>query len=275
MKIFIAVVILILIIFFVWDLVTRKYLNPYKLWMVFGKKGAGKTTYLTKRAIKALLEGRTVYSNIVIPGTVYIDPNDIGKKDLKPNSLLLLDECGLLFDNRQYKSFQRNWLEFYKMMRHYKVECVLFSQSFDIDKKLRDLTDVMLYLKNVGRVWCVARRIEKNFAINNNASGGQEGAANQLGENYAFSPMLASNALEITWIPRWIPFFNSFETEEHEEMEGVYVPMSWKQELLMYDKNFRIWFVNKNVKGAKRKLLNAFRRLRLPVRRGRTTEISD
>ena len=28
-----------------------KYRNPYKLYMVFGKKGSGKTTYMTKLAI--------------------------------------------------------------------------------------------------------------------------------------------------------------------------------------------------------------------------------
>ena len=29
---------------------TRKYLNPYKLYLVFGKKGSGKSTYLVKLA---------------------------------------------------------------------------------------------------------------------------------------------------------------------------------------------------------------------------------
>ena len=34
----------------VFDRATRKYLNPYKLYFIFGKKGAGKTTYETKLA---------------------------------------------------------------------------------------------------------------------------------------------------------------------------------------------------------------------------------
>ena len=38
---------------FVFDKATRKYLNPYKLIFVFGKKGSGKTTYLTKIAINS------------------------------------------------------------------------------------------------------------------------------------------------------------------------------------------------------------------------------
>ena len=36
------------------DVTTRKYLNPYKLYLVFGQKGSGKSTYLVKLAKKHL-----------------------------------------------------------------------------------------------------------------------------------------------------------------------------------------------------------------------------
>lgn len=48
----------------VWDLTTRKYLNPYKLYLVFGKKGSGKSTYLVKLARKHLKKGWIVYTNM-------------------------------------------------------------------------------------------------------------------------------------------------------------------------------------------------------------------
>ena len=38
-------------------LVTRKWMNPYKLYLVFGKKGSGKSTYLVKLACKYLKKG--------------------------------------------------------------------------------------------------------------------------------------------------------------------------------------------------------------------------
>ena len=34
-----------------YHLATRKYLNPYKLIFIFGKKGSGKSTLLTKYAL--------------------------------------------------------------------------------------------------------------------------------------------------------------------------------------------------------------------------------
>lgn len=47
------IVILILSMFLFLKL-TDKYVNPYKLIMIFGKKGSGKTTTLTKIALKEL-----------------------------------------------------------------------------------------------------------------------------------------------------------------------------------------------------------------------------
>ena len=37
--------------FFVFHFFTRKYLNPYKLIFIFGKKGSGKSTLLAKYAL--------------------------------------------------------------------------------------------------------------------------------------------------------------------------------------------------------------------------------
>ena len=65
----------------VFHLSTRSYLNPYKLIMVFGKKGSGKTTFLTKTAQKYLVQVKKVYSTVPISGTVYISPDMIGYVD--------------------------------------------------------------------------------------------------------------------------------------------------------------------------------------------------
>ena len=41
---------------------TKKYLNPYKLVFVFGKKGSGKSTLIQKLSNKYYKNGWTVYS---------------------------------------------------------------------------------------------------------------------------------------------------------------------------------------------------------------------
>ena len=58
----------------------KKYKNPYKLIMVFGKKGSGKTTFLTKTAYYYIRKGRPVYSTVYVPGAYLFDVNEIGKK---------------------------------------------------------------------------------------------------------------------------------------------------------------------------------------------------
>ena len=93
------------------------------------------------------------------------DPNDIGFYDFEPESIILIDEVGMVWDNRDYKNFKPQTRDFFKLQRHAKLKIYLFSQTFDIDKKLRDLTDEMYLLTNRLRVWSSARRIDKTITI--------------------------------------------------------------------------------------------------------------
>ena len=67
---FIFIVIPVFIVLF--HLTTKKYLNPYKLIFIFGKKGSGKSTLLSKYAFQYLSKGWNVYATEPIPGTCYI-----------------------------------------------------------------------------------------------------------------------------------------------------------------------------------------------------------
>ena len=74
----------------VFHFATRKYLNPYKLYMVFGKKGSGKSTLMTRLALDHLGKGWRVYCTepINVPGVRLFDVSDIGKL-----VMVSLDEC--------------------------------------------------------------------------------------------------------------------------------------------------------------------------------------
>lgn len=78
-------------------------------------------------------KGYKVFSNVEIFGTYKLDPADIGFVQYPPNSVLLIDECSLIWDNRSYKSFRPEVARYFRLMRHYKNIVFLFSQNFDID----------------------------------------------------------------------------------------------------------------------------------------------
>lgn len=117
--------------------VSLNYKNPYKLIMIFGKKGSGKNTLLTKWSIKYNRMGYHVYSDSEIFNTYKLNTDWIGKYDFPKNSVLLIQEAGMTWDNRNFKSFPEEVRDFFKLQRHKGVIVVLASQSFDVDKKLR------------------------------------------------------------------------------------------------------------------------------------------
>lgn len=73
---------------FVYHLLTKKYINPYRLTMVFGKKGSGKSTLMVRLAYKYLSKGWTVFCTEKLDGCYWIDYKDIGYKNI-PRLLLL------------------------------------------------------------------------------------------------------------------------------------------------------------------------------------------
>lgn len=120
---------------------TRKYCNPYKLIMIFGKKGCGKTTTICKLAKQHSKRGWLCFSTVDVSFAHTIDYSVIGDYWFPPNSVIFIDEVGMIWDNRDFKNFKSSVRDWFKFQRHNKVKVYLFSQTFDIDKKLRDLTE--------------------------------------------------------------------------------------------------------------------------------------
>lgn len=207
-KYFFVLIFLFLVLF---NALTRDYVNPYKFIMVFGKKGSGKTTFLTKIAQKNIRKGRIVYSTVPIPGTRLFNARDIGHVSFEPESILLIDEVSLIWDNRSYKSFDMDVAKAFRLQRHDRLTIYAFSQTFDIDKKLRDLCDSMYLLRCRMRVWSVARKINKRVTISSNKGENGEDKASSLVEDYKFASLLESGGILVTFIPRWVMFFDTRE----------------------------------------------------------------
>lgn len=188
------------------SLITRKWANPWKLYLVFGKKGSGKSTYLVKLAIRYMKKGFFVYSNMpdmMIPGVRLIDTDLLGDFVPVAHSLLLIDEVGMIWDNRNYKNFKSSVRDFFKLQRHYKVITYLASQTFDIDKKLRDLTDGMILNINVLNVLSVGKVIRRHVTLTEPTSE----AESRIAEVLKFAPFWS---WKFTVIPRYAKYFNSY-----------------------------------------------------------------
>ena len=162
----------VLIVLFI-GLITKKWRNPWKLYLVFGKKGSGKSTYLVKLAYKYMQKGFIVYTNmddLMLNGVRWFDVNQLGDFVPESHSLILCDEVGMIWDNRNFKNFKPSVRDFFKLQRHYKVIVYLASQTFDIDKKLRDLTDGMILNINVLNVFSIGKTITRKITLTESTS---------------------------------------------------------------------------------------------------------
>lgn len=192
------------------SIIYRKYANPWRLYMIFGKKGSGKSSYLIKMAYKYLKKGYTVYTNMedcTIPGVRIFNIQHLGEFVPDANSLLLCDEVGLVWDARDFKNFRKDVRDFFKLQRHYKVICYLASQSFDIDKKLRDLTDGMMLCTNLLTAWSLCRTISRRIVLTQP----QGDTESRISEQLVFEPFWRWH---LTYIPRYAKGYDSYQTPE-------------------------------------------------------------
>lgn len=210
--------------FFVFHQATKKYINPYKTVLYYGKKGCGKTTLLTKIAIKKIKKGIPVYSNVEIPGTRLFNPKDLKSFTPEPNSVVLIDEIGLIWDNRNFKSFESDINAWFKYARQYRVEVHMFSQVPDIDLKIRNLCDSYFLIENKFRVFSYGKRISKVLTVKTDI----EGKGN-LVDSFEFAPLIGWNTRKLTYIPRWSEFYLSFDPPKREYMPYSQLPMSAAQ----------------------------------------------
>lgn len=142
--------------------------KPYKLQIYFGLPGSGKSTKAASIVAHNELIGRKTFSNVPITGAYEINPHDdLGKFDIYDCDLII-DEAGLEYNNRNFKSFSQDETWFFKYHRHCRVNVYIFSQSYDdMDKKIRALaTELFVVKKSLLPKFIVCRRIKKRIGIN-------------------------------------------------------------------------------------------------------------
>ena len=149
----------------------KKYIREDRcINLIIGLPRSGKTTYLayiTYLVNKANI-GYRVFSNIPVKGAFPYSKEDLGVYDMS-RSVILLDEAGLIYDNRQYSSdrqFTEESLRFLKLIGHYHSNIYLFSQSMDIDRKWVAMSkDIFFLRRGLGQktyIYKVHRKLDVN-----------------------------------------------------------------------------------------------------------------
>lgn len=193
----------------IWHMLTRKYLSPYTFTLVFGKKGVGKSLSMQKDILKHQKRGWKVYadSNTSLKSVTMIDASKIYTYSFPRNSLIVIDEINLLWDNRDFKKFDKNIQDWFREQRKKGIKIIAYSQTFDCDKKLRDLTDRLAIQRKFMRVWTVRRYYVKTPRI---ISAEEARDTARIADDYIKVPLLF-RGVDFTYIPKYVRYYDTNE----------------------------------------------------------------
>lgn len=259
---------IIAIIVFIY-LLSMPYINKYLCIGYIGKKGSGKTTQLTKLAINYQKKGYIVYSTEKIVGTRVFDPKKIGFYDFEPNSVILIDEIGIVFPARDFKNFSYNARAWFKLQRHKKCIVIWFTQTWiDCDKSIRDLTDRLYLCHNFFNMWSTYRKVSKILTIgtSKNQDGSESNEGSDFIECFKFTPLLLDpKALEITFIPRWKYFYDTFANDSLPSIEYEFIPVNETQRRFYDNKYARKYFILTQIDRFKAFIYKTYKTISLPI----------
>lgn len=201
-----------------YHLLTKKFVSPYTFTVVFGPKGCGKSCSMQKDLKKHHDRGWHCYadSNTDLPFVKRIDAKLIHQYKFPPNSFITIDEVNLLWDNRNFKDFPPATQKFFREQRKHKCKIIAYSQTFDCDKKLRDLADKLAIQKKRMRVWTSRRYYIKTPRV---ISAKEARDTSKIVDDYLKVPMLFGG-LDITYIPKHIKCYNTNEIHGEASTHG-------------------------------------------------------
>lgn len=139
-------------------------------------------------------------------GTIVNDhkpPFTIGK-----NCYICLDELGVLYQNRDYKNFPKEFTSYIKFLRHFGVYFVCYSQAYDIDKSLRTGANELYLLRRLSHI-TFGRKLKKYIAVADKDE--ENNADSQICDRIEFCSIFEAGSLTFTYIPFYTDKFNSYE----------------------------------------------------------------
>lgn len=189
----------------------------------FGSPGAGKTTEACKMMKNNTKSYDHIYCNFDLSEDFSIgktvDLKDLGLWTFPDHSYIAIDEAGIEYNNRKFKTLPQYTIEWFKLHRHYRCDVDIFSQSFeDMDVTLRRLATQYWYMRKIGPV-TLLRRVYKFVTVDENTHQIIDGYRMEkglwlllqplrlLGLGYIF-PQL--KGWKFTYRPKYYKYFDSY-----------------------------------------------------------------
>lgn len=230
MKTIFIIVLVLFIFIFIWDRLTRKYLSWEQFNYYIGKPGVGKSTWLTKLAYLGVKKGYHVYSTEKITVKIkdkkrktlsvveipQIDPRQLYRYEFPPYSWILIDEIGICFNNRKFKTFDDRLIETFKKYRHRHLRYFVCSQSTDCDATIRRIVTQYYLLSKWARTLVVARRLIATPIVVKPTADSPASIQDDFKEDpKLLKPVLGG--IQFCWIPKYASMYDSFETNDQEK----------------------------------------------------------
>lgn len=185
--------------------------------MFFGVPGCGKTSLAVRELAKDKTHSYTMCNFDCSHPLIFdgFSPDGLGKFTVPENTLIAIDEASCEWNNRSFKTFPPELIEYLKKHRHYKVDIDLYSQSWDdVDITARRLVEELWYGRKLFLGISVWRRIYKNVDIEKRTD---KSVIGQIVDGYRKSSILSllyrPSNWKFTFRPHWYGFFNSWEKE--------------------------------------------------------------
>ena len=153
----------------------------------FGNPGCGKTTLACRMFYKSLKKGKKspyshLFSNFENKLSHQVNLSGLGEWTFPERSYIIIDEAGIEYNNRKYKSLDQSTISWFKLHRHYRCDIDFVSQSWeDIDITVRRLADELWYIRRLGP-FTMCRRVYKRIGVDDNT--------HQIIDKYEFGKLL-------------------------------------------------------------------------------------